>query len=137
MKKPSSVRLLFWILIGITLAGSYTYFAMRSHSVSTVPIAKNENSELPVSCKLIEQGQTLMQVDVYDGNPESMASLKPEGDTMQVWDLSGPSYQNQGYFLRCIYGETRTITVTYPLPKNVRECTSIVENNRAQSAQCS
>jgi hypothetical protein len=66
----------------------------------------------------------LSGVTVFDGPPEELASLVPDGDseddktTTESWTLAA---NPRGYWITCHYSST-TVTLTQRLPDTARRC---------------
>ncbi|TRX76080.1 STY0301 family protein [Pseudomonas mangiferae] len=66
-------------------------------------------------------GGTLSGAQVFDGPPEELASLAPDGDEGVSWDLKGYRDNPRELYLVCEYADGAKQNMR--LPKDVSECT--------------
>ncbi|WP_263140541.1 STY0301 family protein [Pseudomonas sp. RIT-PI-AD] len=77
-------------------------------------------------------GGVLSGAEVFDGPPEELASLVPDGEDGVSWDLKGYHDSPRELYLVCEYADGAKQNML--LPKDVSECT--VQGKGEVSARC-
>ena len=94
-----------------------------------------------MSCPASYRGQTLAQVDLFDGPPAEMADLVPDRDfatkdgKTSVWNVHYVYEQSRSVYLQCQYGSGRII-INVHAKSPVHTCTYTEHKDGKKSLSC-
>lgn len=110
------------LLIALIPATAYAYDVTCPPSISVKQLLPETEPGWTARVDTINKPMVLESIELYDGPPEELASLKPDNgdseDEVMVWTLPPSS---RGYYVECRYANT-AVTFSQKLPIEPREC---------------